>query len=257
MPRPCSKGLVHDDGIDGVVSIHDEDQGGCSTREIPRCRLEGLFCLPSAHSCRISRASAIILPDHRSQDVLLSSCISEQQCCVEIDSVSRFTDCEFVFSLINFFSSTALPSLYLASSCQKEKTTTTTRRRLGTQVLRARVIFVDTQVGDLSMAARASPLVSSGGSAVRRRERRLRSFWRHEQMAIQMALAAVTHHSFQVGTAHDALRSQKLITSAGWMRPPPLVEGRPQERIQRQTVEQIADPSWSSRRWWYSWWCPF
>ena len=41
------------------------------------------------------------------------------------------------------------------------------------------------------MAARAPPLVSSGGSAVRRRERRLRSFWRHEQMAVQMALATV------------------------------------------------------------------
>ena len=116
--------------------------------------------------------------------------------------------------------------------------TTHTTRRLGSQVLRASVIFVDTLAGDLSMAARALPLVSSGGSAVRRRERRLRSFWRHEQMAIQMALATVTHHSFQVGTAHDALRSQKPVTSAGGMRPPPLVEGRPQVRIQRHTVEQ-------------------
>ena len=89
-----------------------------------------------------------------------------------------------------------------------------------------------------SLAARAPPLVSSGGSAVRRRERRLRSFWRHEQMAVQMALATVTHHSFQVGTAHDALRSQKPVTSAGGMRPPLLVEGRPQVRIQRHTVEQ-------------------
>ena len=53
-----------------------------------------------------------------------------------------------------------------------------------------------------------------------------------------MALATVTHHSFQVGTAHDALRSQKPVTSAGGMRPPPLVEGRPQVRIQRHTVEQ-------------------
>ena len=30
----------------------------------------------------------------------------------------------------------------------------------------------------------------TGSSAMRRQERRLRSFWRHEQMAIQMALAA-------------------------------------------------------------------
>ena len=88
------------------------------------------------------------------------------------------------------------------------------------------------------MAARAPPFVSSGGSAVRRRERRLRSFWRHEQMAVQMALATVTHHSFQVSTAHDAPRSQKPVTSGGGMRPPPLVEERPQVRIQRHTVEQ-------------------
>ena len=53
-----------------------------------------------------------------------------------------------------------------------------------------------------------------------------------------MALATVTHHSFQVGTAQDALRSQKPVTSAGGMRPPPLVEERPQVRIQRHTVEQ-------------------
>ena len=105
------------------------------------------------------------------------------------------------------------------------------------------MIFVDTLAGDLSMAARAPPLVSSGGSAVRRRERRLRSFWRHEQMAVQMALATVTHHSFQVGTAHDALRSQKLVTSAGGMRPPSLVERRPQERIQQHTVELMIDVS--------------
>ena len=76
-------------------------------------------------------------------------------------------------------------------------------------------LFVGNQAGDLPMASRSYPLVSSGGSAVRRRERRLRSFWRHERMAIQMALATVTHHSFQVGTAHDAPRSQKLVTSAG------------------------------------------
>ena len=63
------------------------------------------------------------------------------------------------------------------------------------------------------MAARESPLVSSGGSARRRRERRLRSFWRHEQMAVQMVLATVTHHSFgKVGTTHAALRGQKQGT---------------------------------------------
>ena len=55
--------------------------------------------------------------------------------------------------------------------------------------------------------------LGAGGSALRRRERRLRSFWRHEQMAIQMVLATVTHHSFgKVGTARAALRGQKQGT---------------------------------------------
>ena len=114
-------------------------------------------------------------------------------------------------------------------------------RRLGSQVLRASVIFVDNLAGDFSMAARAPPTSSSVSSAVRRRERLLRSFCRHEQMAIQMASATVTHHSFQVGTAHDALLSQKLVNSAGGRRPLPLVEVRPSVRAQRHVVEQPAD----------------
>ena len=65
----------------------------------------------------------------------------------------------------------------------------------------------------------------------RRRERRLRSWAKHERLSIAMALSMVTHHSFQVGTAYDALRSQKPVNSAGGLRPPPLVEGRPQERL--------------------------
>ena len=64
------------------------------------------------------------------------------------------------------------------------------------------------------------------GSARRRRERRLRAQWRHEQQTVAMALAAATHHSAQRGewrdlneaprgqrtasaeTTYDALRSQ-------------------------------------------------
>ena len=67
-------------------------------------------------------------------------------------------------------------------------------------MLRASVIFVQTQAGDLSMAARVSPL-SSGGAALRRRERRLRIFWRHEQCSIKMALASAKHHSWQYGAS--------------------------------------------------------
>ena len=46
------------------------------------------------------------------------------------------------------------------------------------------------------MAARVSQL-SSGGAASRRRGRRLRSFWGHEQSSIKIALACAKHHSFQ------------------------------------------------------------
>ena len=58
------------------------------------------------------------------------------------------------------------------------------------------------------MADRAS------GAAMRRRQRRLRSWWRHEQQSIAAVLATVTHHSHsKVGTANAALRGQKTGTS--------------------------------------------
>ena len=54
------------------------------------------------------------------------------------------------------------------------------------------------------------------GSARRRRERRLRSWLKHERMAIAAVLATVTHHSFRkVGTASGVLRNQKTATRTG------------------------------------------
>ena len=51
------------------------------------------------------------------------------------------------------------------------------------------------------------------GSARRRRERRLRSWLRHEQQLIAAVLATVTHHSFnKVGTASGVLRNLKTAT---------------------------------------------
>ena len=70
-------------------------------------------------------------------------------------------------------------------------------KRFGSQVLRVSVIFCPSQAGDLSMAARVSPLSSSGGATFRRRERRLSSFWLHEQCSIKMALTCAKHHSWQ------------------------------------------------------------
>ena len=49
------------------------------------------------------------------------------------------------------------------------------------------------------------------GAARRRRERRLRSAWRHEQLSVAMALAAATHHSAQ---QYGAPRGQKPATKA-------------------------------------------
>ena len=49
------------------------------------------------------------------------------------------------------------------------------------------------------------------GSAWRRRQRRLRSWWRHEQQSVAMALSAAAHHSFDkvaAGAKYDGLRAQ-------------------------------------------------
>ena len=83
----------------------------------------------------------------------------------------------------------------------------------------------------------------------------------HEQMTVQMVLAKATHHSLgKVGTASGVLCNQKTATrtvkgggardalhgsvpedSSPGERPPPLVEVRSQGRVQRHTVEHIAD----------------
>ena len=88
-------------------------------------------------------------------------------------------------------------------------------------------------------------------AAQRRKQRRLRSWWRHEQQSIAAVLATVTDHSFdKVGTANAALRGQKTDTStrvpaaaeyftlsdeegelAGAMRPRSLLDPRPQGKV--------------------------
>ena len=92
------------------------------------------------------------------------------------------------------------------------------------------------------------------GAARVRRECKLRSFWRHEQMAIQMVLASVQHHS------HGVPRNQRTATRTGreardvlhgQVPGAPLIHGdRPaplsevagwQERVQRHCVEHLAE----------------
>ena len=78
----------------------------------------------------------------------------------------------------------------------------------------------------------------STGSARRRRERRLRSWLRHEQQSIAAVLATVTHHSFgKVGTVSGVLRNlrtatrtreglnEKIYTATVQENPPPTVPG--------------------------------
>ena len=81
-------------------------------------------------------------------------------------------------------------------------------------------------------------------SARRRRERRLRSWLRHERMTVAMELAAATHHSSPKGgwpgVTHDALRGQTTASSGG-RRPGVLKEPEPPnvvERVQRHILEQ-------------------
>ena len=90
------------------------------------------------------------------------------------------------------------------------------------------------------------------GAAWRRRQRRLRSWWRHEQQTVAAVLATVTHHSHsKVGTANDAPRDQRTVTSTrvgpaeyyelssddgrptGGERPAALLEPLPQGKVQR------------------------
>ena len=64
------------------------------------------------------------------------------------------------------------------------------------------------------------------GAASRRRERRLRSWLRHEWMTVRMELAAALHHSAGP-VPNDAVRSQKTVSSWGARRPGVLEETEP------------------------------
>ena len=89
---------------------------------------------------------------------------------------------------------------------------------------------------------------------MRRRQRRLRSWWRHEQQSIAAALATALHHSAQrlVGKKQEwedaeyvALRGQKTDTRArGGLRPALLAEPHVVDRVQRHILEQtvVSEP---------------
>ena len=95
------------------------------------------------------------------------------------------------------------------------------------------------------------------GAANRRRGRRLRSHWRREKLAIQMALSEAMHHSAPRCAWHEsnaALRGQKPDSAStqyfkldvdewladGGSRPLALLEAMPQDRVQRRTAGHIS-----------------
>ena len=104
----------------------------------------------------------------------------------------------------------------------------------------------------------------AAGAARRRRERRLRSWLKHERMTVAMALAEASHHTAPRGqrTARAGVWGHELNFTATVRDPPtpqpelfslydeepggsrpdrmPTLSG-PQERVQRHTVDQIVD----------------
>ena len=62
------------------------------------------------------------------------------------------------------------------------------------------------------------------GSARRRRERRLRCFLRHEEMAIRMALARATHHAVQRHQCTQTVSPPPAATYAVTPAPSPVME---------------------------------
>ena len=53
-----------------------------------------------------------------------------------------------------------------------------------------------------------------GFSAWRRRNSRLRAFWRHEQQAVRMAVVAATHHSCDKSMAHACTQTDDEVPAA-------------------------------------------
>ena len=106
-PRDCG---AHDEGIDGFVSIHDDIKVVLHLCKSTQYGLEGPLCssqhIPADVDLEgkyddLARPSSI----GRASELSILTCrISEQHCCMEIDSVSRFTEFrEFVFSHVELW----------------------------------------------------------------------------------------------------------------------------------------------------------
>ena len=111
-------------------------------------------------------------------------------------------------------------------------------------------------------------MAEHAGAAMRRRQRRLRQWLRHERLSVAMALAETNHHAAprgqgmarargwvrdevhghvpeaptpqERGTQHFFLDDDS-VPELGGSRPDRLVDVRPQERVPRRIVEQTVD----------------
>ena len=95
------------------------------------------------------------------------------------------------------------------------------------------------------MAERASH-VALLCSARRRRERQLRSVWRHEQLSVKMAVSCAVHHSAQrfcfhavVQTVDFSNMSDDESNVSGYVTPTPVVE-RPAPVAPAPVIEHVA-----------------
>ena len=67
--------------------------------------------------------------------------------------------------------------------------------------------------------------MAARGSAVRRRERRVRSWWRHEQASVSMALVTAGNHSYRkaVGIEVGVQAGTILVSVTEYVAPAPAV----------------------------------
>ena len=82
------------------------------------------------------------------------------------------------------------------------------------------------------------------GAAMRRRQRRLRAAWRHEQQSIAMALAAALRHSRDGGPVTNAA-PRRLTTARAGVRPGILSEPGPQVGVVSAACPHSGAPSLS------------
>ena len=88
----------------------------------------------------------------------------------------------------------------------------------------------------------------ASGAARQRRERRLRAYPKCARMSVAMAMAEANHHTApgqnherHAKVARDAVYFELFDEDTARLRPGPVLDPRPQERVQRQTVEQMID----------------